>query len=65
MDIESMALFEQCGDGLLMCKLINMVEEGTIDERALNKKKGMNVYVRDGERAQRREEEVPRARAAK
>ena len=45
MDVESMALFENVQDGLMLCKLINLVEEGTIDERALNKgKKCTNVY---------------------
>jgi len=41
---DSMDLFEKCDDGLMLCKLINLAEEGSIDERALNKKKNMNVY---------------------
>jgi len=44
MEVESMALFENCKDGLMMCKLINLAEEGSVDERALNKKPNMNVY---------------------
>merc|ERR1719424_2181296 len=28
----------------MMCKLINLAEEGSVDERALNKKANMNVY---------------------
>ena len=44
MKIDSMELFENCQDGLMLCKLINLAEEGSVDERALNKKKNMNVY---------------------
>ncbi|GMI19376.1 hypothetical protein TrCOL_g7642 [Triparma columacea] len=44
MDVESMAVFDSCTDGLMLCKLINLAEEGSVDERALNKKKNMNVY---------------------
>ena len=44
MDKDSMDIFECCKDGLLLCKLINLAEEGSVDERALNKKANMNVY---------------------
>lgn len=44
MKIDSMELFDNCQDGLMLCKLINLAEEGSVDERALNKKKNMNVY---------------------
>ena len=44
MDVDSMELFENCKDGLMLCKLINLAEEGSVDERALNKKSTMNVY---------------------
>ena len=37
------ALFRAMKDGLLLCKLINWAVPGTIDERAINKKK-LNVY---------------------
>jgi hypothetical protein len=44
MDPDSMDLFENCKDGLMLCKLINLAEAGSIDERALNKGAKMNVY---------------------
>jgi plastin-1 len=43
-DPHSMQLFEKTGDGILLCKLINLAQADTIDERAMNKKEGMNVY---------------------
>lgn len=33
-------LYEQCADGVLLCKLINMAVPETIDERSVNKRKG-------------------------
>mmetsp|Transcript_28458 Transcript_28458/g.91100 ORF Transcript_28458/g.91100 Transcript_28458/m.91100 type:complete len:631 (-) Transcript_28458:388-2280(-) len=44
LDPNSMDLFAGCGDGLLLCKLINMAVPDTVDERALNKRDNMNVY---------------------
>lgn len=40
----SQDLYEKTGDGLIYCKLINLAEPGTIDERAINKKDTLNVY---------------------
>ncbi|XP_068749293.1 plastin-2-like [Montipora capricornis] len=37
------ALFKAVKDGILLCKLINWAVPGTVDERAINKKK-LNVY---------------------
>ena len=37
------SLFKSVKDGILMCKLINWAVPGTVDERAINKKK-LNVY---------------------
>jgi plastin-1 len=36
MDPSTMALFPNLQDGLILCKMINLAEPGTIDERALN-----------------------------
>lgn len=40
---EKDALFKAMEDGILLCKLINWAVPGTVDERAINKKK-LNVY---------------------
>ena len=40
---EKGALFKAMEDGILLCKLINWAVPGTVDERAINKKK-LNVY---------------------
>lgn len=40
---EKEALFKAMEDGILLCKLINWAVPGTVDERAINKKK-LNVY---------------------
>lgn len=34
-------------DGILLCKLINAVSKGTIDERTINKQQSINVYKMD------------------
>jgi len=39
-DPTDMSLFTKCSDGLLLCKLINYSVPDTIDERALNLRKG-------------------------
>eukprot|EP01035_Chromulina_nebulosa_P021439 gene21439-27770_t len=44
LNIESNDLFTKTGDGLILCKLINAAVGDTIDERAINKKDGMNIY---------------------
>jgi hypothetical protein len=37
-------LFTAMEDGIILCKLINASIENTIDFRAVNQKKNMNVY---------------------
>jgi len=32
-------------DGIILCKLINEIQEGCIDFRAVNTKKNLNVYM--------------------
>jgi len=38
-------LFHSMEDGILLCKLINQAAENTIDMRAVNMKKNMNIYM--------------------
>ncbi|KAF1744108.1 hypothetical protein MXB_2870 [Myxobolus squamalis] len=38
-DPESEDLFKRVGDGIILCKLANLAQENTIDERAINKTK--------------------------
>ncbi|OAD08119.1 hypothetical protein MUCCIDRAFT_158351 [Mucor lusitanicus CBS 277.49] len=40
----TMQLFDECRDGLILCKLINDAVPDTIDERVLNVKKKMNNF---------------------
>ncbi|KAL8467606.1 hypothetical protein ACS0TY_031014 [Phlomoides rotata] len=47
MDPSTDALFELAKDGVLLCKLINVVVPGTIDERAINTKKVLNSWERN------------------
>jgi plastin-1 len=37
-------VFYAMEDGVILCKLINAIQEGTIDLRAVNTKKNLNVY---------------------
>jgi hypothetical protein len=37
-------IFHSLEDGLILCKLINAAAENTIDFRAVNKKKNLNIY---------------------
>ena len=37
-------VFDRIKDGVLLCKLINKAQEGTIDERVINKKENMNIF---------------------
>lgn len=41
---ESEDLFPRLKDGVLLCKLINLAQEGTIDDRVINTKSNMNVF---------------------
>ena len=43
-DPESNDIFERLKDGVILCKLINKIQEGTIDERVINTKEKMNVF---------------------
>ncbi|KAL8460024.1 hypothetical protein ACS0TY_031805 [Phlomoides rotata] len=47
MDPSTDALFELAKDAVLLCKLINVVVPGTIDERAINTKKVLNSWERN------------------
>jgi plastin-1 len=40
-------LFTACGEGVLLCKLINSAVPGTIDERVINKKTKLNAWERN------------------
>merc|ERR1711963_385184 len=42
---ENSELFENCKNGILLCKLINKSAPGTIDERTINKDK-LSIYRR-------------------
>ena len=44
MDTTNEDLFSQCSDGLIFCKLVNIVEPETVDERALNMKKKLSKF---------------------
>ena len=41
---DSMDVFPSLTDGVILCKLINCAYPGTIDERVINKKDGMNIF---------------------
>jgi hypothetical protein len=41
---DSMDVFSVMKDGIILCKLINIANKGTIDERSINKKQNMNIY---------------------
>jgi len=41
---ESSDLYTKCNDGLLYCKLINLSQPGTIDERTINKGAKLSIY---------------------
>ncbi|XP_078165809.1 fimbrin-4-like [Carex rostrata] len=47
MDPASNDLFDLVRDGVLLCKLINVAVPGTIDERAINKKRVLNPWERN------------------
>lgn len=42
---DSMDLFPTLKNGILLCKLINKAVSGTIDERVINTKENMNVFL--------------------
>lgn len=41
----SMDLFPSLKNGIILCKLVNVAQPGTIDERVINKEKNMNVFL--------------------
>lgn len=43
-DPDSNDLFSAVDNGIIFCKLVNIVQPGTVDERVLNKKKTMSVF---------------------
>ncbi|AQK54989.1 fimbrin homolog1 [Zea mays] len=47
MDPSGNQLFDLIRDGVLLCKLINVAVPGTIDERAINKKRVLNPWERN------------------
>lgn len=44
MDPSTDELFTQCSDGIVFAKLVNLVEPGTVDERALNQKEKLTKF---------------------
>jgi hypothetical protein len=42
---DNMDLFASLVNGVILCKLINCAHPGTIDERVVNKKENMNVFL--------------------
>lgn len=44
LDVTALDLFERAHDGLILCRLINLANPDTIDERALNIRDSLNVY---------------------
>jgi hypothetical protein len=44
---DSEDLFAAVGDGIILCKLINLANPGTIDPRAINVKKPLNIFNKD------------------
>jgi len=42
---DSMDLFPVLKNGIILCKLINCAVPGTIDERVINKKENMNIFL--------------------
>ena len=43
-DPDSNDMFDKIKDGVLLCKLINKAQPGTIDERVINTKENMNIF---------------------
>ena len=44
LNTENDDIFSAMENGIMLCKLINLAVEGTIDLRALNMKKNLNIY---------------------
>ena len=43
-DPDNNEVFDRIKDGVILCKLINKAQEGTIDERVINTKDNMNIF---------------------
>jgi plastin-3 len=43
-DPNSKDLYVKCADGILLCKMVNRSQPGTIDERAINRGNKLNIY---------------------
>ena len=43
-DPENNDIFDRLKNGVILCKLMNKIQEGTIDERVINTKDNMNVF---------------------
>ena len=43
-DPETNDIFDRLKNGVILCKLMNVIHEGTIDERVINTKDNMNVF---------------------
>ncbi|CAD8150458.1 unnamed protein product [Paramecium pentaurelia] len=44
LDPETNDMFVKVGDGILLCKIINLAQNGAIDPRAINVKKPLNIF---------------------
>lgn len=44
LDPETSDLYTKCNDGVLLCKLVNLSQPGTIDERTINKGAKLSIY---------------------
>ncbi len=43
-DPETNDIFDRLKNGVILCKLMNVIQEGTIDDRVINTKDNMNIY---------------------
>jgi len=43
--LNQMMFLKILSDGVILCKLVNCAEHGTIDERVINKKQNMNIFL--------------------
>ena len=43
-DADTNEVFDRIKDGVILCKLINKAQEGTIDERVINTKDNLNIF---------------------
>lgn len=44
MDTTNDDLFYSLENGIILCRLVNLVQEGTIDMRVINKKSNLNIF---------------------